>query len=368
MTTGQLAFNYLKAMIGDKKPEQGDDSIRESISPIDFVPYEAAAPVAKAALKNAQKHVANEVGSFAFDDDIPKMIKNMKGNYSKENVLKNLNLAPTTNTEQLMANRQKLHELLNASTMERLGNTSNINKEHVAQDILDKFYPEVSKLGLPVQMNPYMKGAKGQYKYLSKSGAPGIVIPQNITLKDNSPFIAMHEAQHFRDTVNNPFFKSEPELIPTFTDDNFTDLIGSQYAGYLGKKVNKTSPTINKQQAVSDIGGLMKDKSLRNFGKEFIEQYLPKNKIDPYDFVTSGHFYEYPTNFELNKSIELLDDKLPKINPKQLTENYKNIKSISDKFADRRYNTPYEADAVRKEIIDEYEKAKFPNLSKLLEE
>ena len=363
----QYAFEYLKKMVGDKKPEPGDDSIRESVSPLDFIPYEAAVPVTKAALKNAQKHVANEIGSFTFDDDISKMIKNMKGNYSKENVLKNLNLAPTTTTEQLQANRQKLHELLNISALERLGNTSNINKEHVAQDILDKFYPEVSELGLPVQMNPYMKGAKGQYKYLSKSGTPGIVIPQNITLKDNSPFIAMHEAQHFRDTVNNPFFKSIDELIPTYTDDNFTDLIGSQYAGFLGKKVSEATPEINKQQAVSDIASLMKNKSLRNFGKEFVEQYLPKNKIDPYDFVTSGHFYEYPTNFELNKSIELLDNKLPKVNLKQLQENYKNIKSIADKFIDKKY-TLREADDVKKQVVNEYKKLEFPNLSKFLQD
>jgi len=363
MTTGQLAFNYLKAMIGDKKPEPGDDSIRESISPIDFVPYEAAAPVAKAALKNAQKHVANEVGSFAFDDDIPKMIKNMKGNYSKENVLKNLNLAPTTTNEQLSANRKKFHELLNVSAKERLGNISNINEEHVAQDILDKFYPEVSKLGLPVQMNPYMQGAKGQYHLTRYDNAPGLVIPKKIVLKEHSPFVAMHEAQHFRDTVNNPYFKSQDELIPEYIQDGLDDTIGTTSDFLLNQRLKKINAIEKFQPSFTEIFNIRNRNSTRNFGKEFLEDYLPKKKVDPYDFITGGHFYEYPTNFELNKSIELLDDKLPKVDLKQLQKNYKDINTVTNKFK----NTPY-TEKLPQEIVNEYKKLDFPNLSKLLEE
>jgi hypothetical protein len=310
----------------------------------------------------------NAIGTITDPKEIAHVINKIKGGYTKDNVLKALEFDPIERIQDVVRSRKSLRGLLDHSLKERLGNISNVNEEHLVQDTLDKFYPEIKKTGLPVSINPNLSN----YGAYTKRGFPAIKgsqRPVGIKLQEPSVSVAAHEAQHFRDNLVNPFYNSFDELVPGNADfmDLYSDTVGSQRSGFLRDKLKYLNPNINQKETLGEINDLMKNSSQRKFGRDFMEKYLNKPDSNINEFISGGHFYQYPKNFELDKSLELLNNKMVTPNLKELVDNKKIIDSISSSL-DNRSVSYSDSKKIQDEILKEYEKANFPNLKKFLEE
>jgi hypothetical protein len=351
------------------------EGVEDTWSPFDFVSPGMVASAGKGLVGGSK--VLGQAGSAIARDIVenPEVLlenlKNNKGelslnfkrelsnlkNPTPEKVKKIIGIEPTKDTASYKRNRNLYTDLLDFSSRHRQGIPESKSAEEALDTTINNFYPQIKEENFPVTIDPSIgkKGIAGSYRYTYNGAYPHIINPKDITLADHNIGTMMHEGEHFMEARINPFFRSNKELFPDL--DSFEAFLGAQKSVDLKAKLKALNPWSSDEsitKMLRQIQSKANSPFLRDMGRSIIESVNPEQM---YDFTTGGHFYRYPTNFELNKSVELLDPSI-KIRTPDLS---KNIKIINDIWNDYNYGRIAEEQAA-----EEYIKRGFPNAAELI--
>jgi hypothetical protein len=330
----------------------------------------------------AVKEVAKEPKSFV--DDLLRKLKDERGelDLSQKRALANLK-NPTEreiqkiagipedvkNTSLLQEAREKQFDVSDFAHRLRAGVSEDMPPEYQIQEVLKQIYPHL-KDKIPLEITPD-PSYRGRYQSTRAPYKGGILKPEKILLSDvKDPNIlgyTGHEYTHFEDSLQNPFFKTMDEFTPSYLETDLQEFIGSQRGGYLAKKLMALRPDLNYPEALELISnnvfkGLneLPDKDLARIiaGQRMMDLMGgPENFMK---FSKGFHHSGYPTGFEMEKSLELLNPNKPLKTP-DLTENERIIREI---YEENLKNPTLSENA----IIEMYKAKKFPNIENLIKE
>jgi hypothetical protein len=376
----------LNKTIGDEKAppefsEKGGGITEPLISPLDF-PAEIAtmagvgakglvkgAMAGRKALYKTVPMLASERGEL--DIDILRNLLSLK-NPKKEDVLKAIDYRPPSTYKDVEREREKLSDALSAAAKERTGIPQGTENEEATRQILKLMHPEIEATKLPLEINPNSSSSYlGQFVYNHPIIYPEVSEPLKIILRDTKPSTGIHEAQHFREKLTNPYSRTSEELLGFLPETTIEEALGAQKSGYLINKLKTLNPEIKEEQISKELNEIIQninqDSALTTQQKMIKLGEVVKNlsgNLDPLELISARHFTQYPRNFEMQKIAELLSPDTALSTP-DLTENNKIIRDIFKQFqsGDLKRRSISETS---KAIQDEYIKQNFPNIKQIL--
>jgi hypothetical protein len=390
---GRGLATIIRNMVADKKPlgefEEGGGGIEEStISPIDFISPQMLGSAAKGIGKGAMlagkeaKALASKLA--AEHPELARRLMDNRGelditllrnllalkNPTKEEVLKAIEYKTPATYHDVQKEREKLFDALSASAKERAGLQQGTENEEATRQILKLMHPEIEATNLPIEINPNMSSL-GRFEYKHSMMHPEATQPSKILLRELKPSVGLHEAQHFRDMLTNPYAKTADELLGFFPETTIEEALGAQRSPYLINKVKTLNPEIKEEEITKQLNEVIKnlnqDSTLTDQQKRIKLGEIIRNlsgNANPLELISARHFHQYPRNFELQKTIELLSPDIPLSTP-NLTENDKIIRDIFKQFESGTIKKPSISET-SKAIQDEYIRQNFPNISEIL--
>lgn len=391
---GRGLATIIRNMVADKKLpgefEEGGGGIEEStISPIDFISPQMLGSAAKGIGKGAMlagKEAKALAGKLAAEHpELARRLMDNRGelditplrnllslkNPTKEDVLKAIEYNPPSTYRDVEKERKKLFDALSASAKERAGIPQGTENEEATRQILKLMYPEIEATNLPIKINPRLL-RNGKFEYKLSTMHPEVTQPSKIVLKKATPDVGLHEAQHFRDMLINPYKQTSKELLDFYPETTINEAFNSQRSSYLIDRIKTLNPEIKEEEITKPlkevIKNLKKDSTLTYQEKMIklgeIVKSLSGNAND-LELISAGHFHQYPRNFELQKTMELLSPDIPLYTP-NLTENDKIIRDIFKQFFESETLKKPSIAETSKAIQDEYIRQNFPNISEIL--
>jgi hypothetical protein len=390
---GRGLATIIRNMVADKKPlgefEEGGGGIEEStISPIDFISPQMLGSAAKGIGKGAMfagkeaKALASKLA--AEHPELARRLMDNRGelditplrnllslkNPTKEDVLKAIEYNSSSTYQDFEKEREKLFDALSASAKERAGIPQGTENEEATRQILKLMHPEIEATNLPIEINPNMSSL-GRFEFRNFIMFPEVARPSRILLKEAKPNIGLHEAQHFRDMLINPYKRTSEELLGFYPETTINEALGAQRSPYLINKIKTLNPEIKEEEITKRLNEVIKnlnqDTTLTDQEKMIklgeIVKSLSGNAND-LELISARHFHQYPKSFELQKTMELLSPDIPLSTP-NLTENDKIIRDIFKQFESETLKKPNITET-SKAIEDEYIRQNFPNILEIL--
>ncbi len=335
-------------------------------------------------LKNSPK-LAQELKALGeageLDIGAMKRLASLMGkNPSQVDVLQAAGLKEPKTLVDYVLNRETEKEILDFIARERHG----IFHDMPLQEVLDKMHkiyePQLPPgTGTTMVVNPDLpkEGASGVVRH---KGGQYAYHPKSIEIDPNSKSPAAvfeHEKiGHEVDRLTNPFTFYQPELFPDPLEqmaeafavgDNsrltsipkFLANHGFQSKYRVAEILGVDLDTAGEILKSTGLNRYISDKDQAAKAGEMLLDILAEKGINVPTFSNigkAGHHWRHPRNFELERSLELLNPDLPVVGP-SLENNLKIIKDV-DAIGPQDLRSAYQL----------YKEKKFPNIEQLLEE
>jgi hypothetical protein len=256
-------------------------------------------------------------------------------------------------------------------TKERLGISHDTPEEQILEEVKKAHTGLTGEADIPVKIID----SPGQVGAFYNEGSDYIFTsePKYIKISDpkyNPAGVLEHELGHVEDAyiaINPPYSR---EIVPInfedFNLDNYLSLLGKQDQELILEKLLALNPKLNTESARFALEKLSPPVSIYDSTKEMYRRqgkslldYLNrvnKNILSLQDISKAGHHFRYPRNFEIQRSIELLDPNKPFSVP-SLSENARILKEVRKARPE-----------TTKEAVRLYREKGFPNIENIIKE
>ena len=344
---------------------KGEGGAEESlISPIDFITPSMVVAPAKAlgkgalslgreAIEAAPRILGNEAGELTLPQ-MRKVAKLMGKNPTEQQLREAAEIAVPKNIIEKETARAGEQDLLDFIAKERHGIEHSTPGEQIIEKMEKIYEPQLPKgTGVPVVINPEIikEGVSGRLTFKNPrqnySRIPEIVEIGN----PNERVAGLFEHEkvgHEVDMLTNPFVKYQEELVPTSLDalremtNAFAGKSPTSLETFLArvnsfKLRDKLVELLNVDQSEADkivknlgLNKYLQSEEAQQQGSNLLDIIKNINKgISFEDISKTGHHWRYPKNFEVQRSLDLLNPNIPVAGP-DLTENLRIIKEISE--------------------------------------